>query len=378
MTVSERSESIEQILSKIESATARRKIEHLLITARENVEAKFKSPGFDDIDFIHKSLPEINKREISLETEFFGKKVSAPIIIVGMTGGHPDTKRINEILAKVAQKYKIPIGVGSQRAGVENSEVQDSFKIVREMAPDVPVIGNIGGTHIQYAQDAIDMINADVLAVHLNPLQEAVQPEGDVDSTGMLDSIKKLVKTVKIPVIAKETGAGISCDVAASLVKARIAGIDVGGAGGTSWSGVEVFRSKNEDQLKAKVGNTFWDWGIPTAVSIVETRECGGDKIKIIGTGGIRSGIDAAKAIALGADYVGIALPFLRAAIKEGQKAVEDLIEQFMEELRVAMYLTGNLTIEDLKEEPILIFGKTRQWLEALGYDIGDFSRRYQ
>ncbi len=376
MAGTDASKSLLHDLENNKSDTTRRKIEHLIISAKENVEAIKKSPGFSDIEFIHNSLPEINKNAILLETEFFGYPVSAPIIIAGMTGGHPETTKINEILAKAAQKYNIPMGVGSQRAGVENPDVQDSFKVVRNVAPDIPIIGNIGATHIHFANKAIEMIDANVLAVHLNPLQEAVQPEGDVDSRGMLAAIENLVKKVNIPVIAKETGAGISCKVASALVKAKIAGIDVGGAGGTSWSGVEVYRSRNEDSLKAKVGETFWDWGIPTSVSIIETRKCGGDKLKIIGTGGIRSGLDAAKAIALGADYVGVALPFLNAALNGGLKAVEQLIKQFMEELRVAMYLTGNKTIADLKNEPVLIFGHTRQWLEALGYDISDFSKR--
>jgi isopentenyl-diphosphate delta-isomerase len=265
-----------------------------------------KKTGFSDVELVHKAIPEVNQEEIDLSTSLFGKKMDAPIIITAITGGHPVSTDVNRKLARSAQKLNIGMGLGSQRAAVENPELTSTYKVAREAAPDAFLIGNIGAPQIELATSAAEMINLDALAVHLNPLQEAIQPEGDVDSQGYLENIKKTVQNVDIPIIAKETGAGISGNDAKLLEKMGVSAIDVAGAGGTSWAAVETYRSKDKD-----MGKLYWDWGIPTATSTIEATQS--VNIPIISSGGIRNGLDAVKALALGADLVGMALPALKA-----------------------------------------------------------------
>jgi len=348
--------------------TSERKLEHLLLCANCDVEYKEKRTGFEDIELVHRALPEVDKEEIDISIEFFGKRMDAPLMISAITGGHPASLKINEELAKAAQRQNIGIGVGSQRAAVENKELIPTYSVVRENAPSAFVMGNIGAPQIEYAEAAADMIDADALAVHLNPLQEAIQPEGDIDATGYIDSIKKTVKLVKMPVIAKETGAGISKRDAMMLEKAGVAAIDVAGSGGTSWSAVETYRAKDN-----YIGNLYWDWGIPTAVSTVEV--CESVNIPVISSGGIRSGLDAAKAIALGAEAVGMALPLLKESYI-GHEAVEAKIEQFKESLKVAMFLVGAENIKELRKCDLLIKGKTREWLTERGFNTGKYAQR--
>lgn len=348
--------------------TSERKLEHLLLCANCDVEYKGKRTGFEDIELIHKALPEVDKEEIDISIDFFGKKMDAPLIISAITGGHPASLKINVELAKAAHNHNIGIGVGSQRAAVENKELIPTYSVVRENAPFAFVIGNIGAPQIEYAEAAADMIDADALAIHLNPLQEAIQPEGDIDATGYVNSIRKTVETVEMPVIAKETGAGISKTDAISLEKAGVAAIDVAGSGGTSWAAVETYRAKND-----YLGNLYWDWGIPTAVSTVEV--CESVNIPVISSGGIRSGLDAAKALALGAETVGMALPLLKGAYV-GHKAVESMIEEFKESLKVAMFLVGAGNIEELRKCDLLIRGQTREWLIERGFNTTKYAQR--
>ncbi len=348
--------------------TSERKLEHLLLCANCDVEYKGKRTGFEDIELIHKALPEVDKEEIDISVDFFGKKMDMPLIISAITGGHPASLKINKELAKAADKHNIGIGVGSQRAAVENRELIPTYSVVRENAPSAFVIGNIGAPQIEYAEAAADMIEADALAIHLNPLQEAIQPEGDIDATGYLDSIKKTIEIVDMPVIAKETGAGISKGDAVALQNAGISAIDVAGSGGTSWAAVETYRAKND-----YLGNLYWDWGIPTAVSTVEV--CESVNIPVISSGGIRSGLDAAKALALGAVSVGIALPLLKEAYI-GHEAVASKIEEFKESLKVAMFLVGANNIKELRKCDLLIRGTTREWLKDRGFDTKKYAQR--
>jgi len=347
-----------------------RKLEHLLLCKHWDVEHKHKRTGFEEIELIHKALPQINKEEINITTEFLGKTLEAPIIITGMTGGHPASLAINRELAKAAEQLKIGVGMGSQRAAVENPELRSTYTVMRDEAPSTFIIGNIGAPQIQYAEEAAGMMNLDALAIHLNPLQEAIQPEGDVDASNYLSYVEKASKTLDIPVIVKETGAGIKREDAIKLTKAGAAAIDIAGAGGTSWAAVETYRSKDSN-----MGNLFRDWGIPTAVSTVEVLQS--VNIPVISSGGIRSGLDAAKALALGAEAVGIALPVLKEAYI-GYEAVKIKIMKFIEELKVAMYLVGASDLSDLRKSDLLIMGKTRDWLNLRGIKTEKYARRSQ
>lgn len=347
-----------------------RKLEHLWLCKHCNVEHKHKRTGFEEIELIHKALPQINKEEINITTEFLGKTLNAPIIITGMTGGHPASLTLNRELAHAAEELKIGLGMGSQRAAVENPELRSTYTIMRDTAPSTFIIGNIGAPQIEYAEEAASMMDLDALAIHLNPLQEAIQPEGDVDASNQLYSIKEIIKTLDIPVIAKETGAGVNREDAINLADSGAAAIDVAGAGGTSWAAVETYRSKD-----SSMGNLFWDWGIPTSVSTVEVLQS--VNIPVISSGGIRSGLDAVKALALGADAVGLALPVLKEAYI-GYEAVKNKIMKFIEELKVAMYLVGASDITDLRKSDLLIMGKTREWLELRGISTEKYARRSQ
>jgi isopentenyl-diphosphate delta-isomerase len=299
-----------------------------------------------------------------------GKKLDSPFMISAITGGHPAALSINRQLAKAANTLNIGMGVGSQRAGLENPELTTTYTVVREEAPNAFLIGNIGCQQLELAQRSVKMIDADALAVHLNPLQEAIQPEGDVDASGHIDAISELSKSLKIPIIAKETGAGIKAEDAVSLENAGVGAIDIAGAGGTSWAAVETYRAQDRT-----MGDLYWDWGIPTAASTVEV--CQSVEIPVISSGGIRSGLDAAKAIALGADAVGIALPLLKEAYK-GSQAVINQINKFNKELRVAMFLVGASNIAELRKSDLIIRGDTREWLTERGFETKKYARRSQ
>ncbi len=355
------------------SLTRRRKIEHIEICLDEDVQCRVPSM-FTDIEFLHNALPEIDKDNIDLTTTLLGLKASAPIIIAAMTGGHPQTLEINRRLAQAAEELKIPIGVGSQRAAIEDSTLADTFKVVREEAPSVPIIANIGATHVKAAQEAIEMINADIIAIHLNPLQEAVQPEGDCNSIGVLGHIRAIVESVDIPVMVKETGAGMSGVVARSLEEIGVDAVDVGGVGGTSWAAVEYFRAvRDGDEVKIQLGHDFWDWGIPTALSVIMVVDATG--LDVIATGGIRTGLDVAKSLSLGAVAAGVAHPLLKPAVRGTVADVIDEVEKIVEGLKVAMYLTGCETLEELKTKPMGITGDLLERLQSFGIDHSKYTR---
>jgi isopentenyl-diphosphate delta-isomerase len=246
---------------------------------------------------------------------------------------------------------------------------------ILSITPTVPVLANIGATHANAALDAIEMVNADVIAIHLNPLQEAVQPEGDCDSTGVIERISKIVDAVDIPVIVKETGAGVSGHVAEILESIGVTGVDVGGLGGTSWAAVEYYRAKSEKkEAKAQLGVEFWNWGIPTALSVIMVNTM--SNLEIIATGGIRSGIDIAKSLAIGASCAGVALPLLEPAVNGQTDDVIEELQLFMEGLKTAMYLTGCRTVEELKSCPLIVTGKLQEALESINVDSKLFASR--
>ena len=344
-----------------------RKLEHILLCTHYDVEYR-KDTGFKDVELVHNALTQVDTEEIDLSIKLLGKELQSPIMITAITGGHPIAFRINKALAKAAEKLGIGLGVGSQRAGIEDPSLEATYTIAREEAPSTLLIGNIGAPQIEYAEAAVEMIDADALAIHLNPLQESIQPGGDINSSGLLDSIKRIVENLKVPVLVKETGAGICAEDALRLEEIGVAAIDVAGAGGTSWAAVETYRAEEKH-----LGRLYWDWGIPTAASTVEVAQT--VKIPVIASGGIRSGLDAAKAIALGADAVGIALPVLKAAQKSYREVI-NVIRRFNESLKVAMYLVGAQNIEELKEAPIVIKGETRTWLRERGFNTSKYARR--
>ena len=352
--------------------TSRRKIDHINICLSEPVESSYT--GFEDVMFIHNPLPEVNYDDISLEVGFLGKRMRAPFLIASMTGGHPDTYRINKNLAIAVENAGVGMGVGSQRAGIEDESVVDTFSVVREYAPNAFIYANIGLPQIiergvEYAEKAVEMIEADALAIHLNFLQEIVQPEGDRKAEGGFSAIREVVSELKVPVIVKETGAGISREVAFTVREAGVKAIDVGGKGGTSWSGVEVYRV--EEGTMRDVAQDFWNWGIPTAFSIVDCH----DILPVIATGGIRNGIDGAKAIALGAKIISSALPFLKPAT-ESPEDVERKIEYFAEGLRKSLFLTGCEHVYDLHRIHIFISGLLKEWIEFREFNLFEFTRR--
>ncbi|WP_296848236.1 type 2 isopentenyl-diphosphate Delta-isomerase [uncultured Methanobrevibacter sp.] len=344
-----------------------RKLEHLLICKNYDVEFKDKTTGFEDIELVHNALPEVDKNEIDLSTSVFGKKLDSPLFITAITGGHPASKDINKQLAIAAEQNNIALGVGSQRAACEHPELADTYSVVRENAPDCLLVGNIGAPQLNLSNKAVEILDADILAIHLNPLQESIQPEGDLDARGYLDLISKITDLVDIPVMAKETGCGISAETAKQLADAGVSFIDVEGAGGTSWAAVETYRSDDK-----YYGELFWDWGIPTAISTAEVVNT--VDVPVISSGGIRTGLEAAKAIALGADSVGMALPFLKKSIS--QEDLNQFIKKFNDSLRIAMFLVGANNIEELKQSKLVISGKTKQWLEDRGINIRNYSRR--
>jgi isopentenyl-diphosphate delta-isomerase len=334
--------------------TEERKREHVQISLKENVSAHHNY--WDDVRLLHNALPEINEKEINVSTELFGKKLGAPLVISGMTGGYVEGKKLNENLASAAEAFQIGMGVGSQRAALENPKLVETYSIIKKH--DIPLkIANIGASQmvlwekkqiLENVGKIVEMIDADVLAVCLNFLQEAVQPEGEAQAKGCLATIDMLSREFGRPILIKESGAGISGKVAGLLKKTKIAGIDVGGAGGTSFSAVEYYRAKMKgDTYNMRAGQAFWDWGIPTPTCILEVGKAISWELPIIATGGIRNGLDAAKALVLGASAAGIAHALLKPAMKD-KNATRLELDVILRELRTAMFLVGADSVEKL------------------------------
>lgn len=360
--------------------TEKRKADHIKICLTQKAQARKATTGFEDVYLIHRALPEIDKLKIDLSTTVFDHKFAAPLIVGAMTGGTAEATRINASTAEAVEKLQLGMGVGSQRAAIESKKLEKTFAIARKKAPTAFLIANIGGVQLVHGyglkevKKVIKMIDADAVAIHLNPLQEAVQPEGQTNFKGVLAKIGEIAKEVDKPVIVKETGSGIAAEDAAKLEAAGVKGIDISGAGGTSFAAVEYHRAKEqESNVQRFLGDAFWDWGIPTAVSLAEVVQT--VKIPVIASGGLRNGVDMAKALALGAGLASISQPVLRAAIK-GAKDTENMLSLLIEELRNAMFLVGAEKVEQLKETPVVLTGKTAQWLRTRGFNIERYAER--
>jgi isopentenyl-diphosphate delta-isomerase len=359
--------------------TLTRKADHIKICLKEEVEARETTSGFEEVYLIHDAIPESSLEEIDCSVNLFGFKLSMPLIISAMTGGTRLAFKINAALAEAAESMGVALTVGSQRAALESPEQAYTFKVAREKAPNILLIANLGAAQlvrngVEAAVKAVEMIKADALSIHLNALQEAVQLEGETGFRGFLEKLKELKHTLNMPILVKETGAGISAEAALKFREAGVEAVDVGGAGDTSWAAVEYYRAKaSRNRFKQKLCEVFWDWGIPTAVSVVEASKVSG--LTVIATGGIRSGIDMAKAIALGATATGVALPLLKPAVR-GSREVIKALETFKEEFRVALHLTGARKPPDLQRKPVVIIGKTAEWLRNRGFNPEEYAKR--
>jgi isopentenyl-diphosphate delta-isomerase len=337
-------------------ATSSRKQQHVHLTLREDVAFQGKTTGLEKFDFVHNALPELDFAEIDPSSSFLGRRIAFPFLVSCMTGGYGEARSINRGLATVCEEMLIPMGVGSQRQALEDTRFHSSFSIVRKAAPSVPIIGNIGAAEVARLTSAghicrlVEMIGADGFAVHLNPLQELLQPEGTPLFRGVLKGIALLVRELPVPVIVKEIGAGLSAEVVLRLLDAGVRYIDVAGAGGTSWAGVELLRRKDRGL------HAFWDWGIPTADAIraAASLKTTARPFTLIASGGVAAGIEAAKCIALGADLVGSARPMLKALKSRGTRGVRDLLASWAAELRAVMFLTGSRTLLDLQRAPVV------------------------
>lgn len=337
-----------------------RKADHIRINLEEDVTFPTLTTGLERYRFTHRALPEIDFEEVDPSVSIFGRRLGAPILVSSMTGGTEQAQSINRNLAVAAQERRLAMGVGSQRAGLEREESAATFR-VRDYAPDILLLANLGAVQLNagYGADecrrAVEMIEADALILHLNPLQEVLQPEGDIHWRGLLDKIHQVCQTIGVPVIAKEVGWGISEGTARQLIDAGVAAIDVAGAGGTSWSQVEMYRAPTE-RLR-RLAASFADWGIPTAESLITARTVrdglGRRDVVLFASGGIRSGQDIAKCAALGAELVGLASPFLKKAV-QGVEAVVDEMEMLETELRIAMFCSGVTQIDGLREPGVL------------------------
>jgi isopentenyl-diphosphate Delta-isomerase len=360
--------------------TARRKLEHIRISLNQNVQARNATTGFEDISFVHKALPEIDRSEIDLSIQVFGHNFSAPLIVGAITGGTEEAEKINATIAEAVERLGLGMGVGSQRAALEDKKHERTFSITRKKAPTAFLMANIGGVQLvngyglKEVKRAIDMIEANALAIHLNALQETAQPEGQTNFQGILERIRKLTQDLDKPTIAKETGAGIAAEEARKLEHAGIEGIDVSGAGGTSFAAVEYYRAKARKKTSQRsLGAVFWDWGIPTATSIVEVSQT--VKVPVIASGGIRSGLDIAKSLALGATLTSLSQPILESAVL-GVKETVDTLSLLIAELKNVMFLVGASSIPELRKSAIVVTGKTLEWLQMRGFNVETYARK--
>jgi isopentenyl-diphosphate delta-isomerase len=334
--------------------TSSRKADHIRINLEEDVNSGLTS-GLEHYHFIHQALPELNLEDIDLSLRIFEHQLNAPILISSMTGGTTQAGKINHILAEAAQETGIAMGLGSQRAAIENSDLRATYQ-VRKVAPDVLLFANLGAIQLNYGYDvehcqrAVDMIAADALILHLNALQEAVQPEGDTRFAGLLTKIEAVCQALPVPVIVKEVGWGFSELAAHQLAAAGVSAIDVAGAGGTSWTQVEMHRAEN--QYQARLAAAFIDWGIPTAQAILNIRTAA-PQLSIFASGGLRDGIDIAKCIALGASLGGMASPFLNAANRSVNETI-DTIRLVQRQIQVAMFASGAKNLDQLQRTPLI------------------------
>jgi isopentenyl-diphosphate delta-isomerase len=353
--------------------TEKRKAEHIRICLEEKAQAKAVTAGFDDVKFVHRALPEINREDIDLSVSFLKKTFSAPLIVGAMTGGTEEAIEINQNIAVAVEHLGLGMGLGSQRAAIENCALEKTFSVARKAAPNAFLIANIGGIQlvhgygVQEVKKIVEMIDADAVAIHLNALQEAVQPEGQTSFRGVLAKIGEVAGKIDQPVIVKETGAGISAEDAEALKNAGVAAIDVGGVGGTSFAAVEYYRGEKA------LGEAFWDWGIPTVASIVEVVQS--TKLPVIASGGVRTGVDMAKALTLGANLTSIIQPVLETAVKCSE-ATEQFLLGLINELRNVLFLVGAKNVACLTDVPLVICNETAEWLKIRGFNLEKYALR--
>ncbi|MFD2210590.1 type 2 isopentenyl-diphosphate Delta-isomerase [Virgibacillus halophilus] len=345
----------------METGINKRKTEHIRLCLTDAVEGVEKSTGLEGISFIHNALPEIDFRDIDMQTSFLNKLLKAPFLVSSMTGGSELAVQINQNLAKAAEEKGWVIALGSTRALLESTAHQDSF-LIRKYAPSVPLIANLGAVQLNYgygaeeAQRIVDMTEADSLVLHLNSLQEVIQDEGDVNFDNLLPKIEKVCKTLNVPVGAKEVGFGIDGETARKLYDAGISFIDVAGAGGTSWSQVEKLRSQN--QLHKAAAEAFNNWGNPTKDCIVSVKSKV-TGVPVVASGGMKTGLDAAKAITIGADVIGFARKLLEAATTSTEAVIKTM-DQIELELKITMFGIGAKNLHDLKNtKRVSIMGKS-------------------
>ncbi len=347
-----------------------RKTDHLSLCAEAEVGFRGRGTLLDGVHLVHDALPDLAYDDVDLRAEAFGKSLRAPILIAAMTGGTDEAGRVNHELATIAEERGYAFGLGSQRAMITRPETRDTFR-VRDVAKTTLVFGNVGVVQARAMTTAevralVDAVGADALCVHLNPAMELVQPGGDRDFRGGLATIGRLSAELGMPVIVKETGCGISPTVARRVIDLGVRAIDVSGAGGTSWVGVETLRADAEGDVPSRsLGEAFWDWGIPTAACVAGIASMSKDMM-LIATGGVGTGLDAARAIALGAHLVGVARPVLKALRSGGPAAATAFLEQLERELRAAMLLTGSRNLSALRRAPRVLSNELLGWLRQL------------
>ncbi|MEM3403904.1 MAG: type 2 isopentenyl-diphosphate Delta-isomerase [Nitrososphaeria archaeon] len=345
----------------------RRKVDHISICLKENVESP-TSAGFEHLHLVHNSLPEIDFEEVNPSTSIFGHKLSFPFLFDSITGGPKETKAINQAISEVAQEKSLGLFLGSVRSALEDPSTKDTYIVARDVAPDIFLAVNIGAPQLSRNFDLdklknfISDVKADALVVHLNPLQEVIQVDGEPYFRGVYEKIRYIVKNVNLPVIVKEVGAGISKETAAKLELAGVSAINVAGLGGTNWAIVESIRSRKlGDHSKGALGKLFSIWGIPSVVSLIECAQ--NVKIPLISSGGVRSGLDIAKSLVLGAKYGAMALPVLK-SVKKSKLDLSSFVDQLLFEFKTAMFLTGCRSVTELKTVRYFIDSYLRSWLE--------------
>jgi isopentenyl-diphosphate delta-isomerase len=348
-----------------ENDISQRKADHIAIAASGQADFRVATL-LDDVHLVHSSLPELAMDEIDLSTTLLGRAIAAPLMVTGMTGGTPAAAELNRALAAAAAAVGIPFGLGSQRAMLVRPELASTYQ-VRAAAPDVYLFANLGAVQLallpaEAVREVVRAVEADALCIHLNPAQEVAQPGGDRDFRGVLDAIARAVATAGVPVMVKETGCGLSPDVARRLVGAGVRALDLSGAGGTSWTAVESRRAQGGDRA---LGEELWDWGIPTGAALGWLADAGlpAAGVDLVASGGIRTGLDVARALALGARAAGVAQPAMRAVREGGREAGQACLAHIVDGLRAAALLTGCARASDLARAPRVITGELARWL---------------
>ena len=338
-----------------DSQTSQRKKDHIKLCLTDQVGFKTKTNGFENYEFEHFAATEIQIDKINLAVKFFSKKVNLPFLISCMTGGTGEAQMINEKLALAAKELNIPVGVGSQRQALENNKFHSTYKTVRRNAGNIPILGNIGAAQVAKSKKIldevrllVDLVEADAMTIHLNPLQELMQKEGETDFKGLLKNIEKLCAKLGVPIIIKEVGAGINKFAARMLLNAGVDGIDIAGVGGTNWAAVELLRNDKSE-------NILSEWGLPTSYCLRRIFELKKKyKFMLISSGGITNGVEIAKSLALGADFAASARPVLVEVVKNDVQGVIDLINSWFKTVKNIMYLTGSSNIKQLRKGKLI------------------------